>query len=672
MRVSKFTIFLFATLAVISTLLAKFQTTVNVDSDHQWDAYNDSLSNGDVFPDDRLRHIMWFLQVSDLHLSLFQDHLRGPDFRKFCLETIPTIQPSVVLATGDLIDAKTPDHIGSHQYVEEWKMYQQILYDTGVTMNTTWLDIRGNHDNFNVLSVNDADNLFRKFSVQGKKHSRSYMYQLHHDTESYAFIGLDACMDPGPKWPFNFLGVIKMDEYQLLQNFRNQSKGDNMTIWFGHYPTSTIVSPKPGARELVSGPYLCGHLHTLGGMVPEMYTLQSTGTLELELGDWKDSRRYRIAAVDYGMFSFTDHHLDDWPLILITNPKAALFTMPSIEPLYRIKKSSHVRVLIFSPYAVDDAKFKVDNGEWQKLEHIEGPLYVSAWNPSSFLNGLHRMVVYVKDHNGSEKFLDHQFSLDGTRPTFPLGARLALMGHVSVGQTIFATILILTILPLCVLRVIMYVGKDQEIKVKCELSCCRRWVFKLYLLSSVDLLFSTVVLGALYVAVGPWFIGYIIDGHIGVCFVWGIFIAGIFLPGGLTFFAGSVYLLTFYIPFILCLSHCLYHHYRSTIVSGGVAPCGFMSYVCRHIIMLVFITWETLYAVGYFFSYGTMAFLLGFTHSWSIIMALILWRVAVTIPNDTILRIGKYESRQTVGTPLLPGEQAEQRIGQVCGGINPS
>jgi hypothetical protein len=36
--------------------------------------------------------------------------------------------------------------------------------------------------------------------------------------------------------------------------------------------------------------YLCGHLHTLGGLMPEMYTMHKEGNLELELGDWKDNR----------------------------------------------------------------------------------------------------------------------------------------------------------------------------------------------------------------------------------------------------------------------------------------------------------------------------------------------------------------------------------------------
>lgn len=36
--------------------------------------------------------------------------------------------------------------------------------------------------------------------------------------------------------------------------------------------------------------YLCGHLHTLGGLVPQMYTIQNEGFAELELADWKDGR----------------------------------------------------------------------------------------------------------------------------------------------------------------------------------------------------------------------------------------------------------------------------------------------------------------------------------------------------------------------------------------------
>ena len=37
--------------------------------------------------------------------------------------------------------------------------------------------------------------------------------------------------------------------------------------------------------------YLCGHLHTLGGLMPVLHTRHFQGTLELEVGDWMVNRR---------------------------------------------------------------------------------------------------------------------------------------------------------------------------------------------------------------------------------------------------------------------------------------------------------------------------------------------------------------------------------------------
>ncbi|GIY01062.1 transmembrane protein 62 [Caerostris darwini] len=666
MSLSKITLFVLATLAVISTLVAKLQNIVHISNDIEYDDIKKEFQD-EIYPGDRRQHLMWFLQISDLHLSLFKDQGRGSDLKTFCAETVSVIQPPVVLATGDLVDARTADLLGSQQYVEEWRMYQQILQESGVAMNTTWLDIRGNHDNFNVLSLDDKNDLFRKYSIQGKKNRRSYSYTLQQDTEVYDFIGIDACMDPGPKRPFNFLGVLKKEEYSHVQELLESAKG-NVTIWFGHYPTSTIVAPYPGIRELMkgTGPYLCGHLHTLGGMVPQMYTLQSTGALELELADWKENRKYRICAVDHGIFSFIDNHLEDWPLVLVTNPKDAMMLMPTIEPLYRMLKSTHIRVLIFSPHPIISAKVKINNGNWSELKLSESPLYVAPWEPLKYMEGIHTITVYAKDSSGKEKTFSHQFSLDNSRPKFPLGARFALMGHISVGQAIFGVSLLITLLPLCIMRIYLCYGKGEGIKLKSERGFIRRMIFKFSLLASVDKLFWTVVIGALYVGVGPWFVGYIIDDHIGVCFVWGIFLAGTFLPGGLTYFAGTLYLLTFYIPFILCLSNCLYLQYKS-VRDGQPKPCSLYSFACRHFLMLFFILWQSLWAVVYFFSYGSMAFFLGFTHTWSVIMAIILWRMVFTLPESTLNSIGR--PKQVVGTPLLPSALNNKRQGQPMGEI---
>lgn len=134
--------------------------------------------------------------------------------------------------------------------------------------------------------------------MQGKVHPRSYSYQLKTNDEIYSFIAIDACLEPGPRRPFNFVGILDKTEISIIKNMIEEieTSGSNYTIWFGHFPTSCMLANYPGGiRELIGNHkqgfvYLCGHLHQLGGLIPKMYTLQKAGFLELELGDWKDNR----------------------------------------------------------------------------------------------------------------------------------------------------------------------------------------------------------------------------------------------------------------------------------------------------------------------------------------------------------------------------------------------
>ena len=130
-------------------------------------------------------HLFWFLQVigfkliqlllivivsngqiSDLHLSVNFDPTREHDFEKFCTEIIGYVKPPVVLATGDITDARTKGAMGSRQYEHEWFMYQDVINRTGVLNKTLWLDLRGNHDAFGVNSFDSDNNFFSKYSVQ--------------------------------------------------------------------------------------------------------------------------------------------------------------------------------------------------------------------------------------------------------------------------------------------------------------------------------------------------------------------------------------------------------------------------------------------------------------------------------------------------------------------------
>lgn len=95
------------------------------------------------------------------------------------MQTVPAIRPSIVLASGDLTDAKSAYVVSSAQYEEEWKMYNEVLRSTGVLNTTKWIDIRGNHDNFNIPKLYSEKDLFMKYSV--KRQPRSYYEQVDVD-----------------------------------------------------------------------------------------------------------------------------------------------------------------------------------------------------------------------------------------------------------------------------------------------------------------------------------------------------------------------------------------------------------------------------------------------------------------------------------------------------------
>lgn len=166
--------------------------------------------------------------------------------------------------------------MGSKQILEEWQYYKYVIDETNIKEKTLWLDVRGNHgerdkhfnynaytivqnkpkktkfalqiylfsDNFNVINLDSKNNYYSNYSIQGKKHPRSYMYNVNAGSETYSFIAIDACLKPGPRRPFNFVGILDQQEIDKIQQLVNQSKESNAdhAIVFGHYPTSCILS----------------------------------------------------------------------------------------------------------------------------------------------------------------------------------------------------------------------------------------------------------------------------------------------------------------------------------------------------------------------------------------------------------------------------------------------
>lgn len=186
----------------------------------------------DPFPADTPENLFHVVQISDVHISKFHEPKRLSDFKKFCNETIRTIDPELVIITGDLTDAKTKNKLGSVQYHEEWNSYNSAIS----TINKPIIHIRGNHDAFDEPDFSSS--FYQKYGGESKI-ARNRKFDIKKSYGTYSFVAVDAASEPGFKRPFNFVGYIKDKGLNELKEIGSQTKNSNHSIWFGHYPTSS-------------------------------------------------------------------------------------------------------------------------------------------------------------------------------------------------------------------------------------------------------------------------------------------------------------------------------------------------------------------------------------------------------------------------------------------------
>jgi len=575
----------------------------------------------------KFEHVFWFIQVSDLHISINFDPSRGPDFERWCHEVvIDTVKPKVTLVTGDLTDARTKRLMNGEQYVEEWIMYASIINRTKVTDKTLWLDLRGNHDDFGVFDWMSDNNYYRIYSVQGRHHKRHYVYTINDGSDTYSFVGVDACLEPGPNRPFNTIGLLHKEDIDSLRDLKKKTAQDNMTIWFGHYPTRAINGPQLGLSSLINGPYLSGHVH-----MPNLYAYQSPGFLDIELADWRAKRKFRLAAIDHGIFSFHDAVLDKWPLIVITNPKHSNLYMPKVEPTYMIPRSTHIRALVFSKNPIKSVSYSIDSQSFIAMERVDdSPLFVAPWTPEKYQSGIHTIEVKAVDSE-TEQSVIQEFSLDGSKIDFSFRSKLIMTYmHQTVWGLAFILVVWSIVTPLLLFRCAVWWGRGTTLKqmVLQKNNLFMSVILKLYLLACVDKVFIPVIAVPLYVSFGPWLIGPVISGHFGISFVWGTFVDGMFLPGGVSYVMGLVFLLFVHAPFTFIISNETHLRLRSLLSPRHDQRSNSFRQTCcrvRHLATIAVFAAHLFVSLIYGDAYGVLAWSLGIAHSWTLFLAIYVW-----------------------------------------------
>jgi len=503
-------------------------------------------------------NVFWFIQVTDLHISKYVHLDIKSSLDEFFTTTLGTIKPKLVVASGDLTDAKDKGGVDSFQIADEWETYAELLARHGVQEKTIYLDIRGNHDTFNVPHLHHEDNLHRHYSAQGAENPSTYVYNFSFHNKTYSFFAVDATMKTGPKKVFNFLGLLTQADMDDLLEKKKRLAG-NTQIFFGHYPSSCVVAPGQGFTQLFTGGlvYLSGHLHTLGGLAPQLYTMHRVGTPELELADWKENRMFRLLAIDNGILTFSDNKHEDWPVVQVTNPKSARFLAPQVEPVQKIRHSTHIRVIAFSPANISHVTVQLNGVGTHRPCHAHPNtpnLYLAAWDVDQLIQDAaetghydqHYLTVYVTDGAAREKVVRVDFQLEfdkllvgaaATGDAYSLYARLILMcSVVGVLQFCWLAALVVSILPVYLAR-----RNSSLLREVFHLRTCS----KMMELAQFGPFYYLYIGTALLVGLGPWSVIEVLDGRMGVIFPWSTMVAGHFLPSFYPYVFSFVHLLFF-------------------------------------------------------------------------------------------------------------------------------
>lgn len=185
--------------------------------------------------------------------------------------------------------------------------------------------------------------------------------------------------------------------------------------------------------------------------------------------------------------------------------------------------------------------------------------------------------------------------------------------------------------------------------------------FSLHILSKINISYYSVLLLTLYTVLGPWFVGEIIDGKLGCCFSFGIFVDGHFLQGGLTFINGIIQLVFFNIPLMayVCwslLHRCFGHSFRSHLHQGK-----YWKIIPVYLLMLLLYIWQVYSCYFLHVTYGSLAFTFSPLRTWlTLLTPVLIYRVWTLNSTELGIFMVQLKSHLSSWSPWLTASSLEE------------
>jgi Icc-related predicted phosphoesterase len=496
-------------------------------------------------------NILYWVQISDIHINM-EEKSQLDAFESFCNETIQTVSPNFVIATGDIIDGEKVEHHQRFQKEEEYQFFRNTL-DSNNMNDSFWYSTVGNHEKYN---VEHNYSLYHKYI----SNETDYTFSVNTTFGKYRFVNIDTTQVVGTANPFNLFGEMNETKLNTIESLISEPASNfNQTIFTGHHPVTQQYMDRSTSgknlndlmNEAETTAYLTGHVHR-----EDFYRMDGE-IIEIMAPSFTDFTAYRICAIDNDIFSFSEAIQGNWPAGIITNPTDSRF-YSTRSPLIKMRTDQELRTLIFDPNpSTISAVAKIDGVSIGNLTNKEGNLWTINWDPSKYSSKKHTLTIEIISSSGKDT-QEIEFNLSDFTPT-----RVSSLGYwvLNAPLQIFTMLFAATFFLIAFGRLafpkiwakmnpekyetyaksLHGIGED-EFNTFFKKHFTKHWVQAASLPTRVKVLLMSLPILYLF---APVINAEVLPDQLGYIWLWGMRISGTFLHTFYTFIFVGIYLISF-------------------------------------------------------------------------------------------------------------------------------